>query len=360
MLVTVIVFIVVLGILVLVHEFGHFYTAKKAGLEVEEFGFGFPPRIASFSRKGTRYSINLIPFGGFVKILGEGGEDRSNPKSFAGRGAGMRALIVAAGIIMNYLLAIVLFTITNTMGVRTAVDDHVTLPSYARVAASEVTVAVVEQEGPADQAGLRGGDVLVSVDGQPAATLDDTVSEITGRSGQSVQLEFLRGETTIQTELTPRVDPPDGQGPIGVQLLETAEVSYPWYLAPYEAVKQVANMTVRIVVTFGHVIGQLISTGSAGQEVAGPVGIAVLTGQFIDLGFVPLLQFVGLLSINLAIINAIPFPALDGGRLLFIAIEKIRRKEVSKKVENALHTIGFALLIALILFITVRDVIRLI
>ncbi|MDP2587583.1 MAG: RIP metalloprotease RseP [bacterium] len=360
MLVTVIVFIVVLGVLVLVHEFGHFYTAKKAGLEVEEFGFGFPPRLASFTRGGTRYSINLIPFGGFVKILGEGGEERSSPKSFSGRGVGIRALIVSAGIIMNFILAAVLFTVTNTLGVKTAIDDQTVLPSYAEVSAREVTVALVDKDGPADQAGLRGGDVLVSVAGSQPTSIEEAVEQITGQSGNAVSLELLRGGTTIQAELTPRLDPPDGQGPIGVQLLNTAEVSYPWYLAPYEAIKQVGVMTARIVLTFGEVISNLISTGNAGQQVAGPVGIAVLTGQFLDLGLVPLLQFVGLLSINLAIINLIPFPALDGGRLLFLAIEKIRRKEISKKVENALHTVGFALLIGLILFVTVRDVLGLI
>jgi regulator of sigma E protease len=359
MLLTIVTFVIVLGVLVLVHEFGHFITAKRAGMKVEEFGFGFPPRLLSFKKGGTRYSLNLIPFGGFVKILGEGGEDKEDPKSFAGRGVGIRALVVAAGILMNYLLAIVLLTIVNIAGVRTALDPSEPAPAHAMVGESVVTVAVVEADSPAASADLHPGDTLLSVDGQAVSTVDQAVSRITRKSGSSASVVIRRGTVEQTLSVTPRIDPPEGQGPVGVQLIATNLVKYVWYYAPYEAVKETVFLTGQIFSSFGHMISSLVRTGSAGTDVAGPVGIAVLTGQVRQLGFVALMQFVALLSINLAIINVIPFPALDGGRLLFLAIEKIRRKTVSKKIENALHTIGFGLLITLILVITIRDVIRL-
>lgn len=359
MLVTVIAFVVVLGVLVLVHEFGHFITAKRAGLKVEEFGFGFPPRLASITRKGTRYSINLIPFGGFVKILGEGGEEGDNPKSFAHRGVGVRSLIVAAGIIMNFFLAVVLLTVTNAVGMTSAVDSTVPISQRAIVGEPQVTITVVEKESPGDSAGLRPGDVISTVAGEPARDVTGTIEAISSRAGQAVPIALDRGGQIVEVSLTPRVDPPEGQGPIGIQLVSTAIVRYPWYLAPVEAVKQTVFITGQIFVSFWDLLVRLVQTGTVSSDVAGPVGIAVMTGQVLDLGIIPLLQFTALLSINLAIINAFPFPALDGGRLLFLLIEKIRRKKVSQKVEQALHTVGFGLLIALILLVTIRDVLRL-
>ncbi|MFO0705153.1 MAG: RIP metalloprotease RseP [Candidatus Andersenbacteria bacterium] len=359
MLLTILTFVIVLGVLVLVHEFGHFITAKRAGMAVEEFGFGFPPRLLSIRRGGTRYSLNLIPFGGFVKILGEGGEDKTNPKSFAHRGVGIRALVVAAGILMNYVLAVVLLTIVNAVGVHTALEPDQPPPAHAVVSPTVVTVAFVENDSPAAQAGVHPGDIVVSVDGAPVESVSQTVDTITQKSGASATVLLRRGDTPLTVSVTPRVNPPEGQGPVGVQLISTATVRYAWYRAPWEAIKQTVFLTWQIISSFGQLISRLVHTGTVGGDVAGPVGIAVLTGQVRELGFLPLLQFVALLSINLAIINVVPFPALDGGRLLFLAIEKIRRRSVSKRLENALHTIGFGLLITLILLITVRDVIRL-
>ncbi|MFH0830746.1 MAG: RIP metalloprotease RseP [Parcubacteria group bacterium] len=359
MLLTVIVFVIVLGVLIFVHELGHFITAKRAGLTVEEFGFGFPPRLMSIRRGGTRYSLNLIPFGGFVRILGESGEEQDNPKSFAGRAIGVRALVVAAGILMNFLLAVVLLTITNATGMATALEPEVAFSARAAVSESRVTVTLVEAGSPADETGLRPGDSIVAVAGEPARAVAETVQAISSRAGQAVPLTVKRGQEQHDIMLTPRISPPDGQGPIGIQLVATATVRYPWYWAPVQAVRQTVILSGQIFVSFWHLVVRLVQTGSVGSDVAGPVGIAVMTGQVLDLGFVPLLQFTALLSINLAIINVLPFPALDGGRLLFFLIEKTRRKKISQKVEQALHTLGFGLLIALILLVTVRDVLRL-
>ncbi len=358
MILTILVFVLVLGALIFVHEFGHFITAKRAGLTVEEFGFGFPPRLFGVKRGGTIYSINWIPFGGFVKILGEGGEDSDKKESFASRPIGVRAIVIAAGVIMNFILAFVLLWIVNMAGTTTAIDEETTLPPSARVSEPSVSVTQVVADSPAEQAGIRPGDRIALVDGQVITEEAQVVDIISARGGQKTPFELTRGKTTLSITATPRADPPEGQGPLGVGLVKTATVSFPWYSAFWQAGRQTVYITGQIFVVFGAVIKQLLTQGSVAADVAGPIGIAVVTGQVLDLGLVPLLQFAALLSINLGIINALPFPALDGGRLLFLGIEKVRRKKISRKVENVVHTVGFGLLLVLIVAITARDFIR--
>lgn len=355
---TIIVFVLVLGVLIFVHEFGHFITAKRAGLTVEEFGFGFPPRLFGIKRGGTMYSINWIPFGGFVKILGEGGEDEDKRESFASRRVAIRALVIAAGVIMNFLLAFVLLWIVNMAGTATAIDEQTTLPASARVSDSSISVTQVVVGSPAEAGGIRPGDRVVTVDGQAISEEKQVVDLIATKGDQKTSIELVRGQSTLNLSVTPRANPPEGEGPLGIGLVKTAVVSYPWYAAFWQATKQTGYITVQIFIVFGSVIKQLITEGSVASDVAGPIGIAVVTGQVLDLGIVPLLQFAALLSINLGIINALPFPALDGGRLLFLIIEKIRRKKMSRKVENIVHTVGFGLLLVLIVAVTARDFIR--
>jgi regulator of sigma E protease len=355
---TIIAFIVVLGVLIFVHELGHFLTAKRAGLTVEEFGFGFPPRIFSIMRGGTRYSINLIPFGGFVKILGEGGEEQKNPKSFAAKGVGVRSIIVAAGIIMNFLLAYVLLVIVNTAGISTAIEPDMQLPANAHLEAPVVTITQVDEGSPAHEAGLRPGDQIASINGTVITDEQSVISKVSESDGKTLSLMLKRGQSDLTMDVTPRLDPPDGEGPLGIGLLQTATVRFPWYQSIWEAAKQLVFLTGQIFVVFAEMIKSLVTTGSVGADVAGPIGIAVMTGHVLDLGIIPLLQFTALLSINLGIVNALPFPALDGGRLFFFLLEKIRRRKVSKRIENMVHSIGFGLLIVLILVITFRDFVR--
>jgi regulator of sigma E protease len=355
---TIVAFVVVLGVLIFVHELGHFLTAKRAGLKVEEFGFGFPPRLISFKRGETRYSLNWIPFGGFVKILGEGGEAEKDPRSFAGQRVWVRAKVVGAGIAMNFLLAWVLLSIVNAAGVSTAIEEGVALSPRARVSESVVTITQVVADSPAAQADVRPGDQIQTVGGKPVADQEAVVEAVGGSAGKETTLSLVRGDQALEVTVTPRAEPPEGQGPLGIGLVNTATVSYPWYQAIWEGAKQTIFMTGQIFIVFAGILKQLFTTGSVGADIAGPIGIAVITGQVLDLGIVPLMQFAALLSINLGIVNALPFPALDGGRLLFLLIEKIRRRKVSKRIENAVHSVGFGLLLILIVAITARDFIR--
>lgn len=384
---TVLVFIIVLGILVFVHELGHFFMARRSGVEVEEFGFGFPPRMFGFYRnkKGQRkiiwggreideirearkigeettvYSINWIPLGGFVKITGEDGEKKNNPNSFAAKAPWTRIKILAAGVIMNFILAAALFSLAFFIGVPQVVDSGI----GGKAKDQKIQVVEIAKNSPAETMGLKMGDELVggkdSVSGEITKfeNLKEVQNFINNRKGQEIRLEIKRGSDSLELIGTPRADSPSGEGALGISYVETAQVSYSWYRAIYEGVTYAFQVAWLIISTFVMIIWRLIVRQPIGLDVSGPVGIAVLTGQVAQLGFVYILQFTAMLSINLAIINAFPIPALDGGRILFILIEKIKGSPVSQRFEQRAHSVGFALLITLMVFVTARDLMRL-
>jgi len=357
-LLTIITFVVLLGLLIFVHELGHFLAARRAGMMVEEFGFGFPPRLFGFRRGETTYSLNWIPFGGFVKIRGENGEGADDPRSFAAARFGWRALVLAAGVGMNFLLAFVLLWAVNAVGTTTAIDPDMPLTSGAIVGERAVTITSVTAESPAGVSGLRPGDELLLVDGVAPTDEASVASAVAAKAGEQLTLHVRRGTDEFDHRVTPREAPPEGEGPLGIGLAVTATVRYPVLQAGWEAAKQVVFVAGQIFVVFGRLVGGLFSGDGVSSDIAGPIGIAVLTGHVRALGFVPLLQFAALLSINLGIINALPIPALDGGRLLFLLIERVRRRKVSKKVEQIVHSVGFAVLILLIAGVSIRDVLR--
>lgn len=353
MLTTLIIFILIIGLLIFVHEFGHFISAKKAGLLVEEFGFGFPPRLFGIKRGETVYSINLIPLGGFVKILGENGEDKDNPKSFASKPVWVRAVILTAGVAMNFLLTVLLLSIGFKIGLPQVIDSQ-----GGEVREEKIQVAFVNKNSPAQEIGINIGDEILEINGQPEDTPEKVQKIIKENRGQEIVLEIKRGDKVMEKRVTPRENPPEDEGPLGIAIVKTGIVAYPWYTAIWKGVVSTFSLTLAIIFAFYTIIKNLILGLPTMAEFAGPVGIAVMTGRVAKMGFSYLLQFVALLSINLAIINILPFPALDGGRLFFLVIEKIRNKKVSQKVENFVHMIGFALLIGLMIFVTFRDVAR--
>ncbi len=379
---TVLTFIAILAILVLAHEAGHFFAARRFGCKVEEFGFGFPPRIWGSKRdkKGTMYSVNLIPLGGFVKIKGEDGSERNNPESFSGKPAWQRALILSAGVIMNFLLAVVFLSIGFMVGVPTALDTDDT---YARVADEKIQVMGVLENSAAKNAGIEFGDEIVGyvdkseeellaefVSASPSLTASDivefsSIEEIQNyfheHAGKMVLIAVQEPDKEYHTFLPITPQPLEGtdRAGIGVSLVETGIVSYPVYIAPVRGAQAAISLTGQIFSAFGLLLRDIVVNQKVSADVAGPVGIAVLTGQVVDQGAIYVLYFISLLSLNLAILNFIPFPALDGGRFLFLVIEKIRRKPVSHKVEGAFHLVGFALLLLLVLVITIRDVMNL-
>ena len=355
---TVLIFITILAILILVHEFGHFFVAKKSGVKVEEFGLGFPPRILSVKRGETVYSINLFPIGGFVKIYGEDGDVRNDPRSFASKSLLKRSFIVSAGVLMNILLAALLFSAGHFVGLPQVLDDE---NIDANVKNISVRITDVAKDSPAESAGFVAGDRIIAmrVAGEEISNIQkiEVVQDFTNKYlGEEIVISLMRGGELLEEGVFPRIDPPEGEGAIGIAMVRTGEVSYPFYLAPVKGVETTLFVTTATLKAFGGIIVDFVSTGSIEEELSGPVGIAVMTGQVQKMGFIFLLQFMALISINLAIINALPFPALDGGRLLFFAIEKIKGSPVNQKYEKMAHTIGFALLILLMIVITVKDI----
>ncbi len=361
---SIITFIIVFGILVFVHELGHFFAAKKAGVTVEEFGFGFPPRIFGIKKKETTYSINLIPLGGFVKMLGQddfdvdsASKDEKNKGNFNNKPAYKRALIMIAGVVMNFVLAFILVTIGFSIGMP-VLSDGIDRFEGAEIE-SNVLVLSVSDNTPGSQAGLQPGDAIARIDDKAIENKLDLQDYIGSHKGREIVLDVKRDDENHDlVSLTPREEYPENEGAIGIGIEESQIVKYPWYKAIFIGARETVYITGLIAVALFEFFKDIFVSLHVSDEAAGPVGIAKMSGHVAQLGFVYLLQFVALLSINLAIINILPFPGLDGGRLLFLGIEKIIGKPINPKVENIIHLAGFGLLIVLIIVVTYKDVLR--
>lgn len=359
MLVTVLIFLVILSVLVLIHEAGHYLTAKFFNIKVEEFGFGIPPRAFGKKIGETIYSINWLPIGGFVKLYGEdpagGGSvklDKSElptkdiGRTFYARPIWQRFIVVFAGVFMNFVLAVALVSILfSVVGVGVPGD--------------KVIVDALVKNAPAQMAGLTVGDRIVSINGIKVSSPSEIIAITKKHLGQEVTLQIINAKSqTSEVKLTPRKDYPKNEGPMGIAISQNIVTKkYPWYQAPFVGTKEVAGQSLLIVEGLGRVVTQLITKGAVPSDVAGPVGIAQLTGVVCK-DWAPCLSLTALLSLNLALINVLPIPALDGGRLMFIIIEAITRKKVSPKYETAAHTIGMVLLLGLIALITLHDLAR--
>lgn len=375
MLLTIITFIIVLSVLVFAHELGHFLTARRFGVKAEEFGFGFPPRAFGVYKNavgrwkfiwgaremsdspGTIYSLNWLPLGGFVKIKGENGENENEPDSFASRSIGQRAVMLSAGVALNVVLAAILISVGFMIGLPQALDGQ--LDARARISERKIQVVEVLDNSPAELAGLMFGDAILSIDGRRFVNYEELQNYVDANTGKALNYEIERSGETIEEKITPVLMAETGKGGIGVAITETGLVSYPWQLAVWQGVKTTIFLVWAIIVAFYQLIKGLLLGQGVTADLSGPVGIATLTGQVARLGFIYLLQFTALLSINLAVINFFPFPALDGGRVLFLIIEKIKGSPVKREVEGVIHNIGFALLMILVLMVTFRDISRL-
>ncbi len=339
--ISVVSFIGILIVLVFAHEFGHFISAKLARVKVEEFGIGFPPRIFSFKRGETTYSINSIPLGGFTKMVGE--EDPSLPGSLAGKSIPVRVLVLSAGSLMNILLPIFLFAISFM------IPHDVTL--------EKVQVQEVAQGSPAQTAGIEPGDRILEINGHTIQNRGDVGYYIQLYLGIKTNILLQRDEQPPnEVALVPRWKPPAGQGATGITITgvdsATVRESEPFWKAVPSSVVYCWD----VLVLFRNELIRWFIGGTAPQ-VTGPIGIAEITGQVAKAGASPLLEFAALISINLAIINIFPFPGLDGGRLIFVFLEWARRgKRISPKREGLVHLIGFAVLMLLILVISYYDI----
>ena len=345
MIIAVIAFIGILAVLIIVHELGHFITAKASRVKVEEFGLGFPPRLLSIKRGETRYSLNAIPLGGFIKMAGE--EDPKVTGSLASKGIGTRLLILSAGSLMNALLPLLLLSIAFMVP-----HDMLT---------GQVAVEEVAPSSPAASAGIESGDVILSINEKPVHNINDLQRNIYLNLGKEITLLIKHSDSTTEDiRVIPRWTPPGGEGAIGVavRLLNPTVISqhYPFW----KAIPMGVGGCIEAFVIFKNGILSMI-IGAAPVAVAGPVGIAHVTAEVAKAGISPLLEFAAFLSINLALINIFPLPALDGGRIVFVLLEWVRRgKRISPKTENLVHLIGFSMLMAAILIITYQDIIRII
>lgn len=380
MIITILIFIVVLGVLVFVHELGHFLVAKKSGMAVEEFGFGFPPRLLGFQKKNGRwrmilghrklqedviknqaqqtgntiYSINLIPLGGFVRILGENNEQEDHPGSFINKPFWPRFFTLIAGVAMNFLLAWVIFSAGLAAGLPAALDSSSQIPSGARFEGGKTGIIEVMKGQSAEKAGLLAGDAINTVDGQSFASIDALRDYITANAGKSFVFQISRGSKEMSLTVESQKNPPEGEGPTGIALAVLGKLRYPWYTAPYYGLK----LTVQQVGNIFSGLYSLITARLGLSALGGPVKIAQLTGQVAGLGFVYLMQFTAFLSLNLAVLNILPFPALDGGRLFFLIVEKIRGKRNNQKIEQWANTAGFVFLLLLMLLVTIKDIVK--
>jgi len=355
MFLTIITFVIILGLIILIHELGHFIAAKLAGVKVEEFAIGFPPRILTFKRGETHYSINLIPFGGYVRLLGEDGKS-DDRRSFSQQSALKRFFILISGVLGNFILAWVAISISFYLGASPIVTDPV---KYGAVSYDQkVFVAEVVDNSPAKEAGLEFGDIIVLGNGINFQNIDDFQKFTKENAGQNINLLIKRGKNEITRDIKLRKENSDGA--LGVVVVEDAKMKYGWWKIPFISFVETGKTIGIIVKLFALLLRDIFVTGRVSPDIAGPVGIYNLTGQAVGLGFLFLLKFIALLNINIGILNILPFPALDGGRLIFLAIEVLRKgKKLSAKIENAVHSAGFLILIVILILLTYRDIIKL-
>ena len=351
---TIIIFIAILLILILSHEAGHFFTAKLFNIKVEEFGFGIPPRITGVKKGETLYSFNLLPFGGFVKIFGEEGQENENHRSFGSKSTLQKSVVLLAGVAANVVLAFFIFSIVSIFGVpKVILEKDVLLYSDAKI-----TIVEIVQNSPADKADIQIGDKINNINGFIPKSLQELQTTIKENSGKKIEIVIERNGDFIKKEIIPRIESPAGEGPLGAALSWTKIEKTSWYKAPIEGAKTTWNTFLGTIYGFSHAIKNLVVGEKQSIQIAGPIGIFNITKDVSRTGFNMLLMLMGVLSINLAIINVIPFPGLDGGRFLFVILEVIHRKPISPKTGAIFHGIGLAILIALMIAITLRDVSR--
>lgn len=353
-LITILIFLIILGVIVFVHELGHFTVAKLFGVRVDEFGLGFPPKIIGKKIGETEYTLNWIPLGGFVKIVGEDGDHRDDPRSFGSKKIWQRILILSAGVIMNFLLAVALFSVILIAQFPQDVTGLSSSQLPENIKEAYVQINGVVEDSPASEAGLTPLDKVLSINGEKVSDVEDFEAITSANKGKNVTFEIERGDEKIEQTVFVRENHPEGA--VGVSLSSIIVADYSILGALKDGFMGAVNMSIMIVESFYQLIGDLLYNGSTNMQVSGPVGIVKMTEQAAQLGILVLMNFTALISINLAIINILPFPALDGGRIVFLLIEKIKGSPVSQELEAKIHNTGFAILMLLMVLVTFQDI----
>lgn len=358
MLLTIITFLIILLVLVLSHEFGHFLFAKLAKVKVEEFAFGFPPRLLSIRRGETKYSFNLLPLGGYVKIFGEEGDEANEPRSFSGQKFATKVLIIAAGVLFNFLLAYILFTSGFIIGTPIPLSDDDASHS------ASIQITEVQSGSPAELAGLEPGDRIMSLVGQDnegisVFRVSDVQNFIRENKGQEISMNYARRGEVYEIKVTPRVEVKEGEGALGIAMIRTGIQKLGFLGSLKEGFITTVDITRATTFALFGFFKELFTGRSSFDGVSGPIGIVNLVGDFSRFGVIFLIQLTALLSINLALINIIPFPGLDGGRIFFLLLEKIKGSPFHWKITRTVHAAGFAALIAMMILVTYHDILRL-
>ncbi len=361
---TILIFILILSFLVLIHELGHFLTAKKFGIKVEEFGMGYPPKALTLHKDkgGTEYTLNWLPFGGFVRMFGEDGSMTTEGKNTGGNAffdkpVWQRLMVIVAGVSVNFVFGVLAFaTIYTIMGIPTVIDG--------------VKISQVATNSPAQRAGLSEGDIITQLeaDGVSLPVKDSTsfIAALQQLAGETPQVNFRRGEAlqSVDVYVRTKEEIPADQGSIGVVINDFELKRYPAWQMPFRGalvgLQSALEFGLLLLKSLGTMVANIFTQGKLPVEVAGPVGIVHMAQKegILTSGWLDRLNFAAILSINLAIINLIPFPALDGGRVIFLLYEGIRRKRINPRIEHYANVAGFMLLIGMIMAVSARDIAR--
>lgn len=363
---TTIIFLLVLTALVFVHELGHFLAARLFKIRVDEFAIGFPPRIVSWVWGKTRYAINMLPLGGYVKIYGEGPDDERTPDSILSKNRWQQGTVLVAGVTFNVIFAWLLLSFSLFLGTKASYDA---MPKDI-VHDPVLTVIMVSPGSPAEKAGLKSGDEILSITNAEVLLATSTLSvesvqKAIASAKNKVTFNVRQFSATSTTDdgyvvrqivATPVEGLVSGKKAIGISMDMVATVKAGFFESFYYGARQTYHLTYNVATGLYEFLKNVVMGQASLQQVSGPVGIAGAVGESAKIGFASLLVMAAVISANLAVINMVPFPALDGGRLVIVIIEGILRRELNPKIIQWVNAIGFILLIALMIVVTVKDV----
>jgi len=360
---TTLIFLIVLAVLIFVHELGHFLFARWNGIRVDEFKIGFGPKLFYWTKGETKYGLNLIPFGGYVKIHGENPDQESisghdKDRSFVNKKSWQQILVLFAGVLFNFIFAWVLYSIVFVSGVTT---DPIGFEKYKDSFQNQrIMITNISPGSPAEKAGLAIGDTIQAINDKSFTNIEEIQTSISGSNGNPISFSYKRGEGPIgKAEIVPIKGLVADKYAIGIAMADVVDMKLSVFSAVYEGFRYTLVMIRETAIGLYDFFANIFRGQANFTDVAGPIGIAGIVGGAAKMGLTYLLMITALISINLGVINLIPFPALDGGRILFVIIETIIRKRIAPKYANAVNTVGFVLLMTLMVIVTYKDVVRL-